>query len=109
MTQRVTHKIHKSESISDAILASRQTPSTVRQIVLPDGDYFVNKTIRLDHCDSGLTIRAENPGKARLFGGQKLTGWQPKSATLWRAQLPRPQNGEWDVRSAVSGYVAPRG
>lgn len=61
------------------------------------GDYEVDKTLTFGSADSGsnghqVVYRSyDGPGKARLLGARKITGWQPYQGNVYRAQIGTAQ------------------
>ncbi len=58
------------------------------------GDYILDKTITFTNEDSGangckvIYRSSEGPGKARLLGGKRLTGWTKVDSKTWKIHLP---------------------
>ena len=78
-------------------------------IVVMPGDYFLTNTLELDPRDNGLTIEAAPTGKATLYGGKLVTGWQRDDDHCWCANLPGVKEGMWDFRALiVNGRLAER-
>ncbi|MEM6472813.1 MAG: right-handed parallel beta-helix repeat-containing protein, partial [Planctomycetota bacterium] len=63
-------------------------------IDIPDGVYRLEKTLKLspDVIGDGLTLRAENSGKAILSGGRLLPQGERDERGLWRVPLPTDSN-----------------
>ena len=96
-------------TLQAALDAARKAPEGPHRVVLMPGEYFLAKTIDLDHRDSGLTIEAQEPGKAVLYGGSPVTGWQRDGQQFWAAALPEVKAGTWDFRAlVVNGRLAER-
>jgi len=87
-------------SVMAAVAASRQVPDQPRRIVLAEGRYFIESPVTLDPRDSRLAIEGAGPGKTILYGGRRLTGWQPDGEHLWCAALP-DDLPEWSFRVLV--------
>ncbi len=88
-------------TLETALDAARKAGAGPHRIRLLAGDYFLAKTVRLDVRDNGLTIEAEEPGKATLYGGRRVTGWRRDGETFWCADLPGVKEGAWDFRALV--------
>ena len=96
-------------SLEAALVQARTTVASEKEIVLADGDYFLDRTVVLGPADSNLTIRAEHDGKAVLWGGVPVTGWRKDGDRFHAADLSGVKEGEWDFRSLlVDGVMAPR-
>ena len=64
------------------------------QIVLLEGEYFLNEPLLLGPEDSGTSgaptvIRAANNAKVVISGGVKATGWQKFEGNIYKADLDR--------------------
>lgn len=80
-----------------------------RRIVVASGKYYLEQPIVLDARDNGLVIEAAEPGKAVLYGGRTITGWQPDGERFWAAPVPEAASGTWDFRLlVVNGRMATR-
>ncbi|HZR16969.1 MAG TPA: right-handed parallel beta-helix repeat-containing protein [Verrucomicrobiae bacterium] len=66
-----------------------------KHIVLMPGGFF-DVSMALTPADSGLKVEAQAAGRATLFGGVTLSGWQPEPGGLWSAPLPSGRT--WDPR-----------
>ena len=71
-TIKVTSNMVKSSADLQRILD--QSQGAEAEVVLQEGQYFLDKGLRLGEEHAGLTIRGE--GKVRLIGGKRLSGWQ---------------------------------
>jgi hypothetical protein len=76
-------------------------PGKPRRIVLASGSYYLDQPVVLDARDGGLTIETAEPGKAVLYGGRPITGWQPDGDRFWAAAVPEVASGKWDFRLLV--------
>jgi hypothetical protein len=81
--------------------AARKAGAGPHRIVVLPGEYFLSKPIELDARDNGLTIEASEAGKAILYGGRPVTGWQRDGEKFWYAELPGVKEGTWDFRALV--------
>ena len=89
--------------------AARKAGGGPHRIVVMPGDYFLANTLELDPRDNGLTIEAVPTGKATLYGGKLVTGWQRDDDHCWCANLPGVKEGTWDFRALiVNGRLAER-
>ena len=96
-------------SLAAAVEKARTDGAAAHEIVLADGDYFLEKPIVLNARDSGLVIRAANDGKAVLWGGTVVSGWKKDGDRFYAAELPEVKAGRWDFRSLyVDGKTAER-
>lgn len=96
-------------SLAAAVEQARASGGAVREIVLADGDYFLDRTVALDARDSGLVVRAAHDGRAVLWGGTVVTGWRREGDRLWAADVPTVRAGSWDFRALfVDGRLAER-
>ena len=69
----------------DKAAALSKQPVTV---VLKDGCYRISSPLSFGAQHSGITLRAENTGKAVISGGREIAGWQQVSNGLWSATVP---------------------
>lgn len=89
------------EQARDAIRARKTQgvlPGPVCVNLLP-GEYPVYRTFELTMADSGtaaapVVYRAELPGTAVLYGGQRLTGWAPVTNAAILDRLPAAARGK---------------
>jgi hypothetical protein len=81
--------------------AARKASDSPHRIVVMPGEYFLTKPLELDARDNGLTIEAEQPGKATLYGGKLVTGWRRDGDRFWCADLPGVKEGTWDFRALI--------
>ena len=81
--------------------AARKTEAGPHRIIVMPGEYFLAKTLELDARDNGLTIEAGEGGKVTLYGGTRVTGWQPADDNCWSAELAEVREGQWDFRALV--------
>ena len=89
--------------------AARKIKGGPRRIVVMPGDYFLHKTLVLDPRDNGLSIEADERGKATLYGGTLVSGWRRDGDRFWCADLPGVKEGAWDFRAlVVNGRLAER-
>jgi len=95
-------------SIQRAVAVSRTLPDG-KTIVVEAGRYRVEAPIALTDRDAGLTIRAAEPGQARLWGGRPLHHWQRDGDVFLSADVPGVADGDWDFRTLiVNGRTCPR-
>ena len=96
-------------TVPRAVAAARAAGGT-NTGTLKTGTYRLAQTLALDARDSGLTVRAEKPGKAILSGGVRITGWKREAeGRFWYADVPEAKDGGWYFRTlAVNGTFAPR-
>lgn len=87
--------------------AARKAGAGPHRIVVRPGEYFLTAPLELDTRDNGLTIEGSEAGKAPLFGGRPVTGWQPDGDRFWSAPLPGVKEGSWDFRCLVVGANMP--
>ena len=103
------HVSPEGMSLEAALAQVRASAASTREIVLADGDYFLERVIELGPADSNLTIRAEHDGKAVLWGGVSVTGWKKEGDRFFAADLPGVKENVWDFRTLlVNGVMAPR-
>ncbi|MBN2310862.1 MAG: right-handed parallel beta-helix repeat-containing protein [Candidatus Hydrogenedentes bacterium] len=82
---------------------------TAKRIVILPGEYAVVEPILFDARDNALTIEGGEGGRVFLYGGKRVTGWQPDGDGLYCAELPGVQDGSWDFRAlVVNGRLCPR-
>lgn len=87
--------------------AARKAPDRPHEMQIHEGDYFLSEPLVLTAEDNGLTIVGEDREKVRIFGGEKLTGWQPDGEKFWQVSLPGVKEGKWDFRALlVNGRLA---
>ena len=90
-------------SLDDAVAAARKAPGP-DEIVVADGRYFLEDKISLGTEDSGLVIRAANPGKAVITGGVRIGGWTKEpDSPFWQADVPEARDGKWFFRALFVG------
>jgi hypothetical protein len=95
-------------SIQRAVAVSRTLPAG-KTIMVAAGRYRVEDPITLTDRDAGLTIRAAEPGQARLLGGRPLRGWHGDGGVFMAADVPGVADGDWDFRTLiVNGRYCPR-
>lgn len=94
-----------ADNLTDAVARARTAD---RHLVLHGGAYYdVNLT--LGPADSGLLIEAAPGETPILYGGRRLTGWQPDGAHAVAIALPEVKDGAWDFRHlVVDGRLCPR-
>ena len=89
--------------------AARKASDGPHRVVVMPGEYFLASPLELDARDNGLTIEAEQPGKATLYGGKLITGWRRDGDRFWCVDLPGVKEGTWDFRALiVNGRMPPR-
>ena len=90
--------VSSPDEIYEAVGRALGDPSASREIVLKAGDYFLPKTIVLEGpAASNFTFRAETPGRVRLYGGVRLSGWRAEEGTpFYCADVPG-----WTAGSSV--------
>ena len=72
----------------EAVAAARKSPGP-NEIIVSDGVYAFEKMLALDARDSGLSIRAEHPGKTVFTGGVRIGGWTNEPGSqFWKADVP---------------------
>jgi len=82
--------------------AARKLPADEpRRVVVRGGEYLLREPLVLQAQDSGLTIEAAPEEAVTLYGGRRVTGWEPDGGGLWAAELPEVAEGEWDFRMLV--------
>lgn len=79
-----------------------------KTIVVGDGLYCFERTVRLGEGDNDLEIRAENPGKAVLSGARPVTGWKadPKDPRFLVADFPFAAEKNMLYTLVVNGEMA---
>ena len=105
-----------SIEVALARCSSAQPPGEEKLVVLLNGTFQLRDTLRLSAAHSGLTLRADSPGRAILSGGLAVTGWIKKppssqfnGADVWVAQLPEGVTGARTPRQLyVDGVRATR-
>ena len=93
-----------------ACRAARKTGTKqTRTIVVQEGQYSVNEPLVLTGEDNGLRIVGKPGGKACLYGGRKVGGWEKDGDRFYTAELPGVKEGKWDFRALiVNGRFCPR-
>jgi len=80
-----------------------------RTIVVQEGQYFLDQPLVLTGEDNGLRIVGASGGKACLYGGRKVEGWEKDGGRFYAAELPGVAEGKWDFRALiVNGRFCPR-
>ena len=85
--------VEPGEDLAAALarLRAERKPGARAELVLADGVHALTNTVRLGKDDSGLTIRAEHPGKAMVAGGWIFKGSDMKPvASSWMARTSPP-------------------
>ena len=97
-------------TLSGALEAARKLPpGKTRRIIIKAGEYFLDSTVTLAAEDANLTIEAAKGEKVVLYGGRRITGWEPDGDGLWAAKLPQVDGKAWDFRMlAVNGRFCKR-
>lgn len=96
------------ETIAEALAAVRKAKGA-REIVLANGVCRIDKTLELDKRDTGLVIRAAEPGKAIISGSIPVTGWRKAEGTPWLcADIPQAKEGFFFRSLIVGGEPALR-
>ena len=96
-------------SLEDAVKASRASKGGPNEILVHNGIYRLEKTLRLGAQDRRLCIRALEPGKAILSGSKAVTGWRPVEGRPWLvADVPEAREGLFVRALVVDGKFAPR-
>ena len=81
--QTVTVEVEPGADLNAAIRAvnAKRQPGDRGEIVLADGTYPLAQTVELGPKASFITIRAKNPGKAVIVGGEAVRGADFKTVT----------------------------
>lgn len=87
--------------------AARKAGPGPHRIVVKPGEYFLEKTVAFDPRDNGLTIEAEQPGKAVFYGGTLVSGWRQDGDRFWCAEVLGVKEGRRDFRELVVGDQMP--
>lgn len=102
-------------SVGAALDAARRlkaaNPAEPVDVEFGDGRFDLAEPLRITPGDSGLTLRAQSPGRAVLSGGIRLTGWKAAShrPELWTVHLPDVASGRWYFHQLfVNGQRAQR-
>lgn len=74
--------------------------------LLPGGDYFLDRPLRLDRRHSGLTLASRPGERAVLYGGQRLVDWEQRDDGTWA--VPAPEGAQGLRMLLVNGRVAER-
>jgi parallel beta-helix repeat protein len=77
---------------------------------LSGGLYEQSAPLVLNESDGGngtsQVIYKARPGERPvIMGGRRLTGWQPHTANIYRAALPKSRNGMWDLEVLTENEV----
>lgn len=97
-----------ADSLPKALAQAAQLPPDKRMLVLENGTYFLNETLRIGPELSGLTIRAALNAKPILSGGQQLSvKWAPATVpsgaeNVYSTSL-KGQKVDWTMRSLFAG------
>lgn len=95
-------------SIERALESSRAVSGS-KTIVVAAGLYALNRPLVLTGRDTGLTLKAAQPGQVRLKGGRKLDRWHRDGDVFYAADVPGVSQGDWDFRTLiVNGRYCPR-
>lgn len=96
-------------TIERAVALSRAAAAgEAREIVVADGEYAITNTISITPKDSGLVIRAENPGRALLSAAAAVAGWKkdPDDERMLVADFPFEINANASYSLVVNGRKA---
>lgn len=95
-------------TIEAAVQAARAVKGR-REIVLENGVHRLAAGIELDRRDSGVTIRAAEPGHAVVLGSVPVSGWRKVPGTPYlEADCPASKEGTVFRSLVVDGRLAPR-
>jgi hypothetical protein len=81
-------KVHPDEGyagLQRALRKSRDATDGKKNIVLSEGRYFLEESIRLGAEDSGLVLEGE--GRVEILGGRKITGFTQLNDRFWAAPV----------------------
>lgn len=83
-------------TVGAAIQKARASEKPV-SILLANGRYELNETLKFEPADSGVTVSAAPGAHPVISGGRRVTGWiqDPAKPGLWRVTLPEVKNGAW--------------
>ncbi|MBD3182411.1 right-handed parallel beta-helix repeat-containing protein, partial [Candidatus Poribacteria bacterium] len=70
------------------------------QVVIADGEYFMNEPVEFTHEDSGteqypITYQAAPGAKPVFTGGKRITGFEAGENGIWKAEIPEVAAGKW--------------
>ncbi len=84
------------KTLAGAVRAARGAEAPVT-ILLAEGRYELEETLRLGPDDSNLTIAAAPGAKPVVSGGTVIRGWKrdPGNPRLWRVEIPSVREGDW--------------
>jgi len=71
------------------------------RIVVHSGSYYLASPLVLDSSDAGLVVEAATGDRAVLYGGRRISGWQPDGERFWAARLLEGGTQAWDFRMLV--------
>ncbi|MBD3321640.1 MAG: hypothetical protein GF350_11150 [Chitinivibrionales bacterium] len=57
------------------------------EAIVKGGNYFLTEPISLDERDNNTTWKGAGGEEAWIFGGQRITGWEPADGNIYRAKL----------------------
>jgi hypothetical protein len=79
-----------------------------KKIIVKDGLYRFDKTVSILNGDAGLSIEAENKGKAVFTGARPVSGWKvdPKDKRFLVADFPFKARDGWTYSFVVNGKMA---
>jgi hypothetical protein len=94
-------------SLPEAVAAARQTPGPHR-ILVHSGLYY-NVAVTLGPQDAGLVVEGVGQTPPVLYGGIRLTHWQPDGKFQAAPLPPSPTGRPWEIRLLlVNGEARPR-
>ena len=101
--ERPVKTVEKAVELSRGLMRDE-----AKTIVVADGLYCFDKTVRIKRDDADLEIRAEHPGKAVLSGARQVTGWKkdPKDARFLVADFPFAAEQNMLYTLVVNGAMA---
>lgn len=91
------------------VFRAMETPRGARVITLAPGEYQVSETLLLDHRDAAqanapLILRAQEPGRSILYGGKRLTAFEPVTDEAILQRLPAASRGKvWQTSLPEQG------
>ena len=95
--------LQKAVDVTRSILSDES-----KKIIVKDGFYRFEKTVSLLGGDAGLTIEAENKGKAIFSGARRVSDWKkdPKDSRFLVADFPFKAKDGWSYSFIVNGKRA---
>ncbi|MBD3344708.1 MAG: hypothetical protein GF401_06565 [Chitinivibrionales bacterium] len=80
----------------------RASNDSQKEVILLEGDYFLENTLTLTEDDGGteqnpVVWKAQDGAEVRIFGGQRITGWTEVSGSIYKANVGSSDTEFWTL------------